>query len=812
VSALAMIAASVVIVTAALAWSPDVASAADGYSLTSSAVYRFDPATPAVDVVTTYEMRNTTPDRDVGGGRIEFFYYEGLRVPIDDAVSDLRVQVNGEDATYVASEVDGFQVLDVEFRSRLRYDHTFTVVVSYRLLGEPPRTDDSFIRVNPAYVSFPVYAYADDGTADVRIELPDDWTPDYVGSDFDRRSRESGVLVLESTDIAVTSDFGVLFTARQDERLVSTPLTVGDSLFEVRAWPGDADWLAFTQRQISEGVPTLERLVGAPWPEANETDVIQASTPYLRGYAGFYFADTDVIEVGEDLDSHTMLHELSHAWFNDATIAERWISEGLADEIGARAVAALGDELPAPEDYDADDPELPIDQPAPFPLNEWGRPANALDDDTEYYGYRTSFLVMRSLYDELGEAKMSDLVAAVLAGERAYQGEDGADGSDVTTLDDGPVGWREFLDLAEQVGGATGMEDLYRQYIVSDGQVDELDRRGELTVRYVELAERGGTWSPPEAVRAAMADWSFFGAGDQIDRAVAALDIRDRIDETLTPIGLDPAAPIEVAYQESTDLEATAGELDDQMRAARRLVAARLDLLEHLDSLGLESPALTQADYDAAPVGLASDAEQLEDQGADLVTGAASLDATLAPYDLSVPPLAADAFAVSPGEALATVAANQRAASAVAGAYRERDDAASLLERIGALGSDVDTHLDDAADRLAAGDTEAATAAADEASATLAEWDTRGTARLVAVGIGLVLGLALVVLTSVRRRRRRAAPPAAEGTAPIVPTEATDRDDVPVLDARTTLDAPVGAPVDHPPPTTAEPEPAAEPG
>ena len=142
------------------------------------------------------------------------------------------------------------------------------------------------MRVNPAYVSFPVYACADDGAADVRVELPADWTPDYVGSDFDRTATEDDLLVLESTDIAVTADFGVLFTARQDDQLASTPLTVGDSLFEIRAWPGDADWLAFIQRQITEGVPALERLVGTPWPEANETDVIQASTPYLRDTPG----------------------------------------------------------------------------------------------------------------------------------------------------------------------------------------------------------------------------------------------------------------------------------------------------------------------------------------------------------------------------------------------------------------------------------------------------------------------------------------------------------------------------------------------
>ena len=752
-----MLTASVVLAAFGLAFATGEAAAAEGYSLTSSAVYRFDPAAPAVNVVTTYEMRNTTPDRNVGGGRTQFFYFEGVRVPLDDGVSDLRVRVNGADAPFAQSEVDGFQVIDVEFASRLRYGRTFTIVVSYRLLGDPPRTEDSFVRVNPAYVSFAVYAWADDGAADVRVELPADWTPDYVGSDFDRSATEDGLLVLESTDIAVTADFGVLVTARQDDRLASTPLTVGDSLFEIRAWPSDADWLAFVQRQITEGVPALERLVGTPWPEANETDVIEAATPYLRGYAGFYFADTDVIEVGEDLDSHTMLHELSHAWFNDDAIAERWISEGLADEIGARAVAALGEELPEPGDYD--DPELPIDQVATFPLNEWDRPANALDDDTEFYGYRTAFLVMRSLTDELGAARLTELVAAVLAGERAYQGEAPPHGEAEVAFDDDPVDWREFLDLAEQVGGAAVAGDLYRDYVLTDGQVDELADRDAAVARYTELAERGGTWAPPEAVRAAMAAWTMFAAGDQIDLADAALDVRDEIDTALGPIDLEPAATIELAYQESTDIEATTGELGTHLAAARRLTAARLALVEHLDGLGLDSPTLTQADYDLAPVAAADDAELLDEQATELVADSAALDETLAPYALSVPPLATDAFAESPEDALATVDTNRRAASAVADAYRDRDAAASFLERIGSLGSDVDNQLDEAADQLAAGDTEAATASADAADATLSGWDERGTARLVAVGIGLVLGLALVLITRTVRNRSPSASP-----------------------------------------------------
>ena len=35
----------------------------------------------------------------------------------------------------------------------------------------------------------------------------------------------------------------------------------------VVAWAGDTEWLDFTERYVSEGVPVLRELIGEPWPE-----------------------------------------------------------------------------------------------------------------------------------------------------------------------------------------------------------------------------------------------------------------------------------------------------------------------------------------------------------------------------------------------------------------------------------------------------------------------------------------------------------------------------------------------------------------
>jgi hypothetical protein len=751
--ALAVIAATLAIV------GTDRAEAADGYTLESTASYVFDPTTASVSVAATYRMTNTIPDRNVGGGRVEFSYFDGLRVPIDapaDGLTELVVLVDGEPADIEQVETEGITVLDVDFPFRLRYRRTAEVSVAYRLLGAPPRTDGSFVRVNPAYASFPVYVYADDGAGDVRVDVPADWTTDYVGGEFDDVATAGDRRVFTADDIADVADFGVLFTARLDDALGSTPITVGESRFEIRAWPGDVEWQAFAERHITDGVPSLERLVGTPWPESNETDVIQASTPYLRGYAGYYFADTDVIEVGEELDAHTILHELSHAWFNDAAISERWISEGLADEIGARAAAELGSELPTPTDYD--DPDSAPSDVEPFALNDWDDFDNALDDAAEYYGYRTSFVVMRALGDELGTDAMAELAAAVIAGERAYGNE--ADAAGVAEpIDDGdPVDWREFLDLAEQIGESTALAATYRELVVAPDDADELDRRAETLEQYGGLAQRGGAWAPPEAVRAAMADWQWPVAEQRIAEADAALDARDELATVLAPIGLEPAATTEAEYQAATDLAAIEGEIDNQRLAAARIVDARDDLTARLDAAGFDVPPLTQEAYDAEPLQTALDTETLARQAAEALDSSQDLAAALARHDLSVPALPATAFAESPEALLGELDGQLDAANTVAAAFDDRDDADSILARIGGVGSDVDSRLDAAADALARGDQPAAIDAANSASATIDGVSERGLVRLAVAALVLLLGLAGAAAWRRRAARNHAAP------------------------------------------------------
>lgn len=737
-----------VLAVVALIAVPGTAEAADGTVLSSENVFRIDPDRPAVTIESTYRMTNVKPNRQLGGGAFEYYYFTGVVVPIFPSASEITVEINGRDGDFEIVDEDGYRYLDIDLGYQLRYDKTATIVVRSVLLGDPPRDEDSWVRVNPAYASFDAWGWGDDGEIDVRIELPGDWTPEYVGDDL-AAHYEDGMQVFEATGIDDPLDWAVIFTGRFDELLDTSRASVGDADFEIRSWPGDTTWVDYATEQIVDGIPVLEELLDTPWPVSVETEVIEASTPYLSGYAGFYDSSVDVIEIGEDLDRVVFLHELSHAWVNGDGFVDRWIIEGLAEEIASRAVAALGDELPEPL-TDADLASEGVEVEA-FPLNTWSS-ADAGDDDTEDYGYAASFRAVRALRDEIGEEAMTELLRAALAGERAYPDEDG------TTHADEQVDWREFLDLAEQIGGSTEFEDVYRDLVLTESQIEQLDRRNDALDAYHQLVDRSGSWHPPEAVRDRLAGWQLQPAEDAIADAEVTLDLRDELLDVLAPLGLTSPSDVEEDYQDETvELDEVRGELADLIAAAERLVVARSELAEVLGSIEQDVPELSQTDFDESPDGAVTTTDQLVDDAEALVTVDRRLDDVLAGHDLSVPALDPNAFVVDRGAALSMVTEQLETATIVESVHDARDGADSIVARIGLLGSDVDDDLAQLDGLLADGDTTGAADLADAIAGDIDDLDAAGVRRVVAAGGALAFLLLVVLATSLRRRRRVAA-------------------------------------------------------
>lgn len=565
------------------------ASASDGLSYRSSTTYTVDAISGVVHVLAEVSLTNTIPDKR-DGNYINRRYFTGFSLPVPvGAVNQVATNTSGHPLGLTTRLIDGnssFYFYDIDLAENLFYEQSTQVNVAYDITGLPPRSENPS-RVNAAYAAFDAFGIGDDGKVTVRVVVPPGFVVDTFGDDA-AVTEENGNTVYTATDIANPNEFDIFVSARNDGGLTATDVsTPAGDRFNLRSWPGDTEWQAFVTTQIDDGVPVLSTLVGQPWPIDETVEVREAYTPYLYGYAGWFSASDNEIEIGEDLDQEVVLHELSHAWFNDNWFADRWLSEGFAQVYSNKAVTEMGGQALTPIAIGSTDA-------GKVTLNDWGDP-NFTDgaDDVENFGYNASFSVVQQIVDEVGDDKMREVLAAVSDRTIAYRGEASPEPFDQVT------DWRRFLDLVDEVGGATGADELVKQYVVTSTQSKLLDERTGARTAYQQLIDDGGSWAPPYLVRAKMSAWSFTAAQTAIDESHDVLVLRDELDAKTAELASSYPADLEATY------EASAKNLDDATAAVQQQIdtadgvlaavaadAANDGLFEKVGLLGTNLPAL----------------------------------------------------------------------------------------------------------------------------------------------------------------------------------------------------------------------------
>ena len=292
---------------------------------------------------------------------------------------------------------------------------------------------------------------------------------------------------------------------------------------------------------------------------------------------GSYDTSYDDIVISEDLDDLTIVHEVSHAWFNDSLFQERWVGEGLAEEYAARILSARsGAARQEPV------PLSPVGRGL-FQLNDWPRPSTDRPNEMyEAFGYNTSWAVMRAIVDDVTEAKMRDVFEAAAAEKLTYVGAVPAESSGFVP------DWRRFLDIVEDVGGATQAEELFAAWVALPAQRDEMTTRTASRTRYFALVEDGAGWLPGIVIRDPMSNWRFAAADDAMAEAEAVLADRDTLATAATALGLEPPTDLENAYETANsidDLRAIDARLDDWIATSTQVAAAR-------DALGVDRTPL----------------------------------------------------------------------------------------------------------------------------------------------------------------------------------------------------------------------------
>lgn len=588
------------------------AAAVDGLAVASTTTFRVDPANALIDVEVVFTVSNVTPNRTRNGVTTQY-YFPGLSVPIP--VEATEISVVRSDGRALSTERPGaepdssFELLDVNFGRNLFYRSSSTFTLGYILPSGEARDFASGVRVNPAYAVFDAYGIGDANAVNVRVEVPMDFDVSITGSEY-RVRLEDDINVYEATDIPNPEDFHLFIVARNDAALSTRNIELGEEAqISIRAWPGDDEWADFVAEELDSGFVELQTLVNLPFPD-DRLEIVESIDPGLQGYAGWYIKSEQRIEVSEEFDSETLLHELAHAWFNRALFSERWIGEGLAEEFASRSLEATGEELAKPKGprttsrYRTD-------------LNVWAPPF-VIDEDTrgtDEYGYNASWFVMRSLSEEIGIDRLAAIVAAADSDAIAYQGEGAPESVDRSTDN-----WRRFLDLAQETEGSGTIEDLFSEYVVSAPQEAMLERRALARIDYGALQERGDSWVPPLGIRQYMSDWEFASADTAIVEAVAVLDERDALRAVAESASLGIHDGPEIEYQDAVEL--------DELQAVRSTIAAYTASAATI----AEADAAVGADYGiVASVGLwgtdferpHSEARELFEQGE--VADAASL-------------------------------------------------------------------------------------------------------------------------------------------------------------------------------------------
>lgn len=564
-----------------------VRAAEDELALTSSASYRLDPEAGVVRVTVDVTATNNKPNlvRQTSEGTVTTRYFYDLAVlVVQSEATDIVARAGGSTLRTRVADEEGFKVVDVLFRGDLFYEQSTSFTLTYTLPGGPARSE-SDIRVGAAFATFYAWAFGDRG--DVLITVPDGFEVQTTGSTIAEQDVESGS-AFAASGISDVGEWFVVVTADRHEALTQERLDmVGGEELVVRAWPEDEAWRTQVGDLLKEGLPVLVEKIGLAWPVDGEIEVVEVHTPLLEGYAGVFYTDRGLIEISEDLDELTILHEASHAWFNQDLFVGRWINEGFADEYAARVVDEVSGGGLAP------DPLTPASDGA-VRLNDWSHPGRITDEETnarEHFGYEASWTVIRELVDEIGEDGMRRVLAAAEASTTAYAGDVEAE---VVPY---PTDWRRLLDLLEEVGESARADDLYRRWVVEAHQEATLDERTRARDAYGALVEEGDGWLPGYVVRDPLGRWQFNAAHEAIAEAGELLEVRDELREIGARLGVEVPASLEAAYEAADeDFDAVRALADRQLAAATAVdaaaaaVAAERDLLTSLGLLG-EDPA-----------------------------------------------------------------------------------------------------------------------------------------------------------------------------------------------------------------------------
>ncbi len=608
-----------VVLALGLAVAPPVATpvaAADPLRLAADATYTVQPEAGRVQVVIDVAATNLQPN----AGNVVYFYREVAFAVHREASGIRATDGSGQLVTTITRHRD-YGELEVRLRSRLFYQQTTRFQIRYLLVGGAPRSE-SETRVGLAFASFGVWAWGDAGRSTVHVRTPPGFRSEILGSELEIVNSPDGQQLRASPDDPST--FYTIVAAENRSAYERTRVSLeGGVEVVILAWPEDDDWSATVVDTLRHGLPGLRQLVGLEWPVDKDLEVRERFTPLLDGYAGVFYDDQS-IDVSEDLDPLVIVHEASHAWFDERLFAERWIYEGLAEEYAWRVQADVGAGGPAPG-------QPSRTSEARVALTTWTHPGVIRDDqggERERWGYDAAWWVIHVVVEETGEARMREVLAAAQDDLTAYPGA----GSPETVA---PAdGWKRLLDLVEGPIGPrnAALESAFVDFVIRPADRSLLETRAETRSAYRALVAAGDGWLPSWYVRQPLGAWWFEAAGARVEEAAEVLGLRDEVATAADALDLRPNGALRDAYENGIGGFDAATELAGQQLAtltaiasARAALTAERDLLTTVGLLDANPDAPYASAREAFEAGRLDEAVTAAGTAAAIIAGAAAI-------------------------------------------------------------------------------------------------------------------------------------------------------------------------------------------
>ena len=521
---------------------PQAAATTNGLAYEEDTIFTVNEG--SVDVITSAVMTNTTSERR-SGDTIFYSYFDTFVIVVPTDAQDLSISSRGQTLESTSAEIDDdFEVRTAALPTELRSGQSRTFTVTYSLPTGEIRGEGLFFS-NPAFHAFPLWSSSDPGTGSLLLRVPVDAELDEFDGILRRTGLNDGYIEWTPGNFDVPEDVFTYVTIKMDGGLEIQNFTVLGQNIELRAWPGDVAWADFAHETITHALPALERQIGLPIPDQATLEVTESVTPYFYGYGGWYDQLETSIEIGNELDRHVMVHELSHAWFNNGLFDERWVSEGLAEEFTWQVQTELGwpteNEPPIPDTTDR----------ASIPLAEWGSSFAAGVDDANFrereeYGYRSSWFVIRSMVEIIGIEDMREVLATADADVTAYLGANNAQPTRVR------ADWRRLLDLASvnaSLEQQRELDQLFIDYVVTGLDVESVAQRRPVLNRYNEFAADAGDWEVPSDIRLAMELWQFDAADELMTAADEVHELYAVVSARAAADGLELSDAGQISYE-----------------------------------------------------------------------------------------------------------------------------------------------------------------------------------------------------------------------------------------------------------------------